>query len=67
MVVITSPSIETVRSYCICSIFDEASRCVDEEACLLIRPLDLDPTLVMSQEIHRSRAISAVIIGEIDD
>ena len=30
-------------------IYDEASRCVDEEACLLIRPLDFDPRIA----IHR--------------
>ena len=30
------------------------------------RPLDVDPTLVMSQGVHRQRAISAVIIITID-
>ena len=30
-------------------------------------PLDFNPTLVICQKIHRSRAISAVITHEIND
>ena len=44
-----------------CDLIAWRRRCFDFD-----RPLDFDPTLVMSREIHRSRAISAVITREIN-
>ena len=52
------------------SIADGWSRCVlimRRRRCFnFYRLLDFDPTLVMPRDIHRSRAISAVIIQEIN-
>ena len=31
------------------SIANQGSRCIDEEACLLIHPLDFDPTIAISR------------------
>ena len=38
---------ESASSFADHWIADEGLRCVDEEACLLIRPLDFDPTIAI--------------------
>ena len=47
-------------------IANQGSRCVDEEVCILIRPLDFGPTIVINSDVHRSEVISAIITQVID-
>ena len=47
-------------------IANQRSRCVDEDVCILIRPLDFNPTIAIKSDVHRSEEISTIITRVID-